>query len=83
MTSPPLPPTAVPRRMAMRALDDEEVSIQDFLRLKTLEFRGEEGEDPREFLEETKKIVRRLPCLDARAIEMVGITLKSNVWDWY
>ena len=69
--------------MARRALDDEGVSIQDFLRLKSLKFRGEEGEDPQEFLEETEKMVRRLSCSDARAIELVGITMKSNAWDWY
>ena len=27
--------------------------------------------------------MRRLPYSDARAIELVGITMKSNAWDWY
>ena len=83
VTSPPQPPATVPRRMARGTIPDEGVSIQDFLRLKTPEFRGEEGEDPQEFLEETEKMVRRLPCSDARAIELVEITMKSNAWDWY
>ena len=83
VTSPPQPPATVPRRMAMGTVPDEGVSIQDFLRLKTPEFGGEEGEDPQEFLEETEKMVRRLPYSDARAIELVGITMKGNAWDWY
>ena len=28
-------------------------------------------------------MVRRLPYFDARAIELVGIIMKSNAWDWY
>ena len=28
-------------------------------------------------------MVRRLPCSDVRAIKLVEITMKSNVWDWY
>ena len=59
---PPAPPTVpapVPvqapvetlRRIATRTPVDESVSVQDFLRLKTLGFSGEEGEDPQKFLE--------------------------------
>ena len=67
--------------MAKRMLDDEGVSIQDFLRLKTSKFRGEEGDGLQEFLEEIEKMVCRLPYSDARAIELVGITMKSNARD--
>ena len=28
-------------------------------------------------------MVRRLPYSDARAIELVGIMMKRNAWDWY
>ena len=59
------------------------IIIQDFLKLKTPKFRGEEGEDPQEFLEETEKMTHRLTCSEARVIELVGITMKSNVWEWY
>ena len=63
--------------------DDEGVSIQDFLKLRTPEFRGEEGEDPQEFLEKTEKMTRRLTCSEARVIELIGINMKSNAWKWY
>ena len=49
-------------------LYEERMLLQDFLRLRTLKFRGKEGEDLQEFLEETEKLVKRLPCSDARAI---------------
>lgn len=77
------PPVPMPRSLARRTLDDEGITVQDFLRLRTPEFKGEEGEDPQRFLEETEKMVRRLPCSDARAIELVGLTLKGDAWDWY
>ena len=91
---PPAPPTVpapVPvqapvetlRRIATRAPVDESVSVQDFLRLRTPGFSGEEGEDPQKFLEETEKMVRRLSCSEARVIELVGITMKDNAWEWY
>ena len=91
---PPAPPTVpapVPvqapvetlRRIATRTPVDESVSVQDFLRLKTPGFSGEEGEDPQKFLEETEKMVRRLSCSEARVIELVGITMKDNAWEWY
>ena len=34
-------------------------------------------------MEEIEKIVKRLPCSDARAIELVGMVMKENPWDWY
>ena len=50
-----MPPTAVPRKEVGRMSDREEVSLKDFLSYSIPEFRGEVGEDPQEFLEETKK----------------------------
>ena len=44
---------------------------------------GEDGEDPQGFLRETEKVIKRLPCFDAKAIELVGMKLKDNAWDWY
>ena len=44
---------------------------------------GEDGEDPQRFLRKTEKVVKRLPCSDAKAIELVGMKLKDNAWDWY
>ena len=76
-------PVETLRRIATRSVMDESVSIQDFLRLKTPGFSGEEGEDPQRFLEETEKMVRRLSCSEARVIELVGITLKDIAWEWY
>ena len=54
-----------------------------FLKLRTPKFRGEEGEDPQEFLEEIEMVVKRLPCSDARAIELVRMIMKGKAWDWY
>jgi len=81
--APPQPPIQMTRRAARRALDDEGVTIQDFLKLQTPEFRGNEGEDPQEFLEETEKMIIRLTCSDARVIELVGVKLKANAWNWF
>ena len=83
MFVPPQAPTLAPHRIAQRVLDDEGVTVQDFLKLKTPNFRGEEGEDLQKILEETEKMVRRLTCSDVRVIELVGITLKGNAWKWY
>src|SRR5262249_40534124 len=78
------PPSAyVPRRMDRRVLDDEGVSVSEFLKLQTPEFMGEQDEDPQEFLNETEKMIRPLRCSDARLIELVGIKLKRNAWDWF
>ena len=51
--APPQPPAQVPRRVARRMLDEEGLSLQEFLRFKTPEYHGEEGDDPQYFLEET------------------------------
>ena len=81
--APPQPPAQVPRRVARRMLDEEGLSLQEFLRFKTPEYHGEEGDDPQYFLEETEKVVRRLSCSDARVIELVGMKMKNNAWDWF
>ena len=82
-SAPPQPPARVPRRVARRMLDEEGLSLQEFLRFKTPEYHGEEGDDPQYFLEETEKVVRRLSCSDARVIELVGMKMKNNAWDWF
>jgi len=64
-------------------LNDEGVAMSNFLKLKTLEFMGEHGDDPQEFLDETEKMVLPLQCSDARVIELLGIKLKKNAWDWF
>ena len=46
--------------------------------MRTPEFKGKRGEDPQEFLEETKKVKKRLPYSDVRAIELVGMVMKEN-----
>ena len=54
-SAPPQPPARVPRsrRVARRMLDEEGLYLQEFLRFKTPEYHGEEGDDPQYFLEET------------------------------
>ena len=81
--APPQPPAQVPRRVARRMLDEDGLSLQEFLRFKTPEYHGVEGDDPRYFLEETEKVVKRLSCSDARVIELVGMKMKNNAWDWF
>ena len=79
-SSPVLPPPYVTtsKRTARQRLDDEGVSMQEFLKPKTIELKGEEGDDPQEFLEETKKMTKFLSCLDARGIELVRIKMKKT-----
>ena len=60
----PTPTVTMSKKIIRRRLDEEGISLQDFLRLKTPKFRGERGEDPQEFLKEIEKIVKRLPCSD-------------------
>ena len=43
----------------------------------------EDGEDLQGFLRETEKVIKRLPCTDAKTIKLVGMKLKDNAWDWY
>ena len=76
-------PMSASHKIVTRVPDDEGVSIQDFLKLRTIEFRGEEGEDLQEFIKEIEKMTHRLTCSEARVIELVGITMKSNAWEWY
>ena len=73
-----VPVAPVPERIVRMRQDEEGISLQDFLRLKTPEFRGEREEDPKEFLEETEKVIKRLPCFDVKAIELVGMVMKEN-----
>ena len=46
-----MPTAPIPRRVIRRMLDEEGISLQDFLKLRIPEFNEEEGEDPQEFLE--------------------------------
>ena len=73
-----MPTATMSKKIIRRRLDEERMSLQDFLRLKTPEFRKERGEDSQEFLKEIEKIVKRLSCSDARAIELVGMVMKEN-----
>ena len=64
-------------------VEESKVSLKEFLRYDTPKFKGEEGEDPQGFLREMKKVMRRLPCTETQAIELVGMKMKENAWDWY
>ena len=75
----PPPPHATASKKTIRwRLNDEGVSVYEFLKLKTPEFRGEEGDDPQEFLEETEKMTKILSCSDVRIIELVKIKMKKT-----
>ena len=77
-TADPAAPIVEPRVAARERSREHTVSLREFLTYNTLKFMGEDGEDPQGFLKETKKVVKRLPCSDARAIEFVGMKLKDN-----
>jgi len=55
----------------------------NFLKLGLPKFKGELSEDPSEFIRQVKKIIRRLPCSETRAIELVGLLLKCSAWDCF
>src|SRR5262249_41039057 len=76
----PNPHVPMTRGVVKQILDDEGVTIHYFLKLQTPEFKGVEGEDLEEFLEDIEKMVKRLPCSDSRVIELVGVKLKKNAW---
>ena len=80
-TTCPAAPIAEPRVATRERSREHTVSLREFLMYNTPEFMGEDGEDPQRFLRETEKVIRRLPCSDAKAIELVGMKLKDNAWD--
>ena len=82
-TAYPTTPIAEPRAAARKRSREHTYSLREFLTYNTPKFTGEDGEDPQGFLRETEKVVKRLPCSDAKAIELVGMKLKDNAWDWY
>ena len=54
------------------------MSLREFLRYNAPKFMGEDDEDPQGFLRGTKKVMKRLPCTNAKAIELVSMKLKDN-----
>src|SRR5262249_40507842 len=68
----PPPPVRVDepvvRQEDRRGIDEGGVSMFDFLKLGLPEFKGEIGEEPQDFIKQVDKVIRRLPCSDARAI---------------
>jgi len=71
------------RQEIRRVIPEGGVTMFNFLKLGLPEFHGEDGEDPGEFAEQIEKVVKRLPCSDAWAIELVGLLLKGNAWTWF
>ena len=71
-------PAAVQRIAVREEAEESKVSLKEFLRYDTPEFRGEDGEDPQGFLREIEKVMKRLPCTKTRAIELVGMKMKDN-----
>ena len=82
-TATPAAPIAEPRVAAKERPREHTVSLWEFLTYNTPEFTGEDGEDSQGFLRETEKVIKRLPCSDGKAIELMGMKLKDTVWDWY
>ena len=82
-TATPAAPVAETRAAVRERPREHTVSLRESLTYNTPKFMGEDGEDPQGFLRETEKVIRRLPCSDAKAIELVGMKLKDNAWDWY
>ena len=77
----PVPTAPESRKTATMTMGEGEVSLKEFLSYGTPEFRGELGEDPQEFLEETEKVIKRLPCSSTKAVELVGMRMKGNAWN--
>ena len=71
-------PAAEQRVAVGERIEESKVSLKEFLRYDTSKFKGEEGEDPQGFLREIEKVMRRLPCTETRAIELVGMKMKDN-----
>ena len=71
------------RAVVRERVEKSKVSSKEFLRYDTPEFKGEEGEDPQGFLRKMEKVMRRFSCTETRAIELVGMKMKENAWDWY
>ena len=74
----PAAPIVEPRAASRGRSEESIVSLREFLRYNTSKFMGEDGEDPQGFLKETEKVIKRLPCSNAKAIELVGMKLKDN-----
>ena len=67
-----------PRVAAREKSRKHTVSLWEFLTYNTPKFMGKDGEDPQRFLREIEKVIKRLSCSDAKAIELVGMKLKDN-----
>ena len=82
-TATPAAPIAETRATVRAEPRENTVSLREFLTYNTPKFTDEDGEDPQGFLRETEKVIKRLSCSDAKAIELVGMKLKDTAWDWY
>ena len=76
-----MPTASESRKVARTMMGEGEVSLKDFLGYGTPEFREKLGEDPQEFLEETEKVTKRLPCSSTKVVELVGMRIKRNAWN--
>ena len=73
-----MPTAPKSRKVARTTTGEGEVSLKEFLSYGTPEFRGELGEDPQEFLEETEKVIKRLSCSSTKVVELMGMRMKGN-----
>ncbi|XP_059294551.1 uncharacterized protein LOC132047538 [Lycium ferocissimum] len=63
---------------------NNEVSLQDFLKLKSPKFTGSENStDPQGFLDGSLKALRALGCSSERAVELAAYKLEDMAYTWY
>ncbi|XP_070025666.1 uncharacterized protein [Nicotiana sylvestris] len=63
---------------------NKEVSLQDFLKLKSPKFTGSDNSvDPQSFLDGTLKALRALVCSSERAVELETYKLEDMANTWY
>ncbi|XP_070005405.1 uncharacterized protein [Nicotiana sylvestris] len=65
-------------------LGNKEVSLQEFLKLKSPKFTGSDNStDPQSFLDGTLKALRALGCSSERAVELIAYKLEDMANTWY
>ncbi|XP_075076495.1 uncharacterized protein LOC142163141 [Nicotiana tabacum] len=65
-------------------LGNKEVSLQEFLKLKSPKFTGSDNStDPQSFLDGTLKALRALGCSSERVVELIAYKLEDMANTWY
>ncbi|XP_070005812.1 uncharacterized protein [Nicotiana sylvestris] len=67
-----------------RTFENKEVSLQEFLKLKSPKFIGfDNSADPQSFLDGTLKALRALECSNERVVEFAAYKLEDMAITWY